>query len=240
MHIPLGELACDGAHQQLVPVNLLGSEYVAVRYRDRLSGVRESVPWTMVGAVDGTALTYDPAPPVGAPATINRGQTIEFNAVNAFSVRSGDDQHPFYLAGHMTGGLMRGNIGGNGDPETVNTVPPTRWLNSYLFITDPTYGTTNLVFVRRKTLNGQFDDVTLDCFGPLTSWQPIGSDGLYQFSHLDLVAEGKPNGRCDNGVHSARSNSPFGLTVWGWDPVVSYAYPAGMSVRPVNSVIVVP
>ena len=38
-------------------------------------------------------------------------------------------------------------------------------------------------------------------------------------------------GRCGNGYHNAHSDLPFGLTVWGWDQVVSYAYPAGAGVR---------
>jgi hypothetical protein len=44
------------------------------------------------------------------------------------------------------------------------------------------------------------------------------------------------------------STSPFGLTVWGWGTeestpgtqYVSYAYPAGMSVLPINMVVVPP
>jgi hypothetical protein len=30
------------------------------------------------------------------------------------------------------------------------------------------------------------------------------------------------------------------LTVWGWDMAVSYAFPAGMSVVPINDVTVPP
>jgi hypothetical protein len=30
----------------------------------------------------------------------------------------------------------------------------------------------------------------------------------------------------------------FGVTVWGFDEFVSYAYPAGASVKPVNAVVV--
>ena len=47
-------------HQQIPPVKALGHEYVAVRYRNRLSTLDEAPPWRIVGAVDGTTLTYDP------------------------------------------------------------------------------------------------------------------------------------------------------------------------------------
>jgi hypothetical protein len=34
------------------------------------------------------------------------------------------------------------------------------------------------------------------------------------------------------------SDAPFGVTVWGWDRAVSYAYPAGAAVKPINNVVV--
>ena len=55
-----------------------------------------------------------------------------------------------------------------------------------------------------------------------------------------IVAGGVGVGGCNNGVHTATSEVPFGLTVWGYDSYASYAYPAGMSVEPINSVIVPP
>ena len=36
------------------------------------------------------------------------------------------------------------------------------------------------------------------------------------------------------------SMAPFGLTVWGWDEAVSYAFPSGASVQPINTVVVPP
>jgi hypothetical protein len=59
----------------------------------------------------------------------------------------------------------------------------------------------------------------------------VGSSGKYEYARVDLVKGGTPQGNCDNGVHKASSDAPFGLTVWGWDTTVSYAYPAGMSVQ---------
>ena len=49
---------------------------------------------------------------------------------------------------------------------------------------------------------------------------------------------GQAQGKCNNGLHTIKSAAPFGLTVWGWDQYVSYAYPAGASVQPINTVIV--
>src|SRR5262249_42529681 len=137
----------DGAHQMLPPVRALGSEYVAVRYRSRSTAFEESVPWRVVGVVDGTTLSYDPAQPPGAPTRIDAQQLAEFSAPGPFVVRSQDAQHPFYLASYMTGGQP---FDGAGDPEFVNVVPPAQFLPRYTFFTDPTYPETNLVVVRAR------------------------------------------------------------------------------------------
>jgi hypothetical protein len=244
MWIPdVQNIACDGAHQQIPPVAALGSEYLAVRYRTRRAdGTEEKVPWRIMGTVTGTQLTYDPPQP-GAPATLDLGTLVEYEATGPFHVKSQDSQHPFYMAAHMTGGAAIGdkvNPYPEGDPETVNLMPPKQFLKSYIFITDPTYGYTNLVFVRGKGADGAYHDVKLDCIeDPLTGWEPIGSSG-YQLTRVDVQLEGRSVGLCNNGKHTASSDEPFGITVWGWDSWVSYAYPAGASVKPINSVVVPP
>src|SRR5690606_2402539 len=101
MNIPNSAVACDAAHQQLLPVQTLGSIYAAVRYPPR--GGDDQAPYTMVGMVDGTQLSYDPAPPPGAPSMLSKGQVAIFSTDQKFVVSSQDDDHPFYLAAHMTG-----------------------------------------------------------------------------------------------------------------------------------------
>jgi hypothetical protein len=236
MDVPVGVGACDAAHQQIPSAQSLGSEYVAVRYRDRIAGQVESPPYAIVGIVDGTTLTYDPIAPTSAPSLLDRGQLAMFDASDAFVVRSQDSDHPFFLAGYMTGaGVLNDTIG---DPEFVVVVPPAQQTTSYAFMTDPTYGNTNLVMTRTLTSGGMFEDVILDCVGIVGGWQPVGQQGKYEYARIDLVVDGQPQGACDNGAHSATSTAPFGLTVWGWDDSVSYAYAAGAGVRPINSVIV--
>jgi hypothetical protein len=247
-YVPAGSFACDGMHQQIPPIRALGSSYVAARYRNRQPGVEESPPWRILGAVDGTTLTYDPPQP-GAPATIDSGKMLMFNAAGPFVVKSQDDKHPFYFGAYMTGCSVpgaTGALGCAGDPEFVNVVPPDQYLASYVFFTDPTYSETNLVFVRKKATDGDFKDVTLDCVGTLTGWLPIAAD--YEYTRVDLVRNNfEKQGTCDNGRHEAKSEARFGLTVWGWGSgltqsfsttAVSYAYPAGASIQPINDVVV--
>jgi hypothetical protein len=254
------ECCLDSAHQQIPPIRALGSEYVAVRYRNRYDGIEESPPWRMMGAVSGTQLTWEPAPPPGAPSSLALGQVVQFKAAGPFVVRSQDAQHPFYISAHMTGAAAfdpqqqtgSGPADGRGDAEFVNVIPPGEYLDRYVFFTDPTYPETNLIIVRQKGTNG-FADVTLDCAGPLGGWQPVGASGKYEYTRFDLVRHNfEPQGNCDNGRHEISSSLPFGLTVWGWGSAatgqqlsnytqyVSYAYPGGASVASINEVVVPP
>jgi hypothetical protein len=139
----------------------------------------------------------------------------------------------------MTGSSYIGAGGNNGDPEFVNVLPAKQFLSSYVFFADPTYPETNLVIVRAKGDAG-FADVVLDCAGAISGFQPLGSSGAYEFARFDLQNGGMPNGNCSTGVHAIHSSAPFGVTVWGWANVVSYAYPAGAGVKPINIVLVPP
>jgi IgGFc binding protein len=261
LNIDTNTCCCDAAHQEVPPVKALGYEYVGVIYRNRddTATTDETPPWRFVGAVDGTDLTYDPAPPPGAPLTLSSGQLVQFNASGPFVVKSQDDKHPFYVSAHMSGcETYFGPEDCRGDPEYVNVVPAQQYLSSYVFFTDPTYPETNLVIVRTKGSSG-FADVSLDCAGTLAGWKPVGTSGAYEYTRIDLVRHDfDPQGGCNNGRHEIKSTAPFGVTVWGWgsaetggiygDPgaggffsqAVSYAYPAGMSVKPINSVVIVP
>lgn len=235
MNIPESNTACDAGHQQLLPVPALGYDYAAVRYPPR--GGDDQAPYLIVGTVDGTTLTYDPFAPPGAPTTIDTGTTATFYTDQPFAVKSQDADHPFYIAAYMTGGTVAGGVG---DPEYVNLVPPQQYLDKYLFATDPTYANTSLVFVRKKGPDGFFKDVNLDCMSPVTGWVPLDSAGNYEIARPMIVQNFQPVGSCYNGAHTATSEVPFGLTVWGYDQYASYAYPAGMSVQPINTVVVPP
>ena len=147
--------------------------------------------WRIVGAVNGTTLTYDP-PNAMAPATVAEGKFVEFSAPAAFHVVSQDASHPFYLAAHRPASdcdsahqqippvkalgneyVAVDNESTNydvGGPETVNVVPPAQFLPSYIFFTDPTYGYTEIALTRQKASDNTFHDVTVDCVGTVTGW----------------------------------------------------------------------
>ena len=189
--------------------------------------------------MNGTVLTYDPPIP-GAPTTLSLGQSVSFETVNPFKIASQDADHPFYVGQIMTGEGVPGNEALMlGDEEFVNILPPAQWLQKYVFFTDPTYPTTNLVLVRVNN-GGGFQDVNVDCIGAVSGWHPVGDGSKYEMTDVDLIRNGAPNGTCSNGPHTADSKGQFGLMVWGLAYFSSYAYPAGGNAASINTVVVPP
>jgi len=232
---------CDSDHEQIPPVQALGSEYVAAPFVSRLSSGDESIPYRIVGAADQTQLTYDP-PVMGAPATIKLGQMLEFEAKGAFTIKSQDAQHPFYVGAMMPGCNTSppGALSGQGDEDYTNVLPPAQYLKKYVFFTDPTYTTTSFSLVRTKTSQG-FQDVNIDCVGKVSGWKPVGTGGKYESAVVTILLNNAPQfNNCQNGPHTAESPGPFGLTVWGLASYASYGYPAGGNVASINSVVIPP
>jgi hypothetical protein len=239
MNMPVGTSYCDHGEQMVPPVKALGSRYVGVMYKPRVAA-ETSTYWRLVGAVDGTTLNWSSS--VGGPATINAGQEVTFQTGTPFTVQSQDAEHPFMLFTYMTSSTAVSS--GYGDPDFVTSVPPEQYLRQYVFFTDPTYPETNLVVIRARGTDNQFHDVSLDCGGMLTGWTPIGTD--FEYTRTDLsTGNFVAVGQCNNGRHEIKSDAPFGLWVWGWGtPLtssftqnVSYGYPGGMNVAPINTVI---
>ncbi len=117
------------------------------------------------------------------------------------------------------------------------------FLKHYVFFTDPTYPFTVLTVVRKGS-GGAFHDVTLDCMGTVSGFQPVGTAGEYEIAHVKLVDAWTGMAGCNNGVQQMDSTGEFGVWVWGWGSEstntgwVSYGYPAGEAVLPINDVIV--
>ncbi len=251
--IPQDFMACDLMQQQIPPFAQWGTEYALVPHRSRLEDItgkaRETVPWMLVGAVDGTVLTYEPEKPPGAPYELAAGEVAYFMSDFIGVVRSQDSKHPFYASVHMASSTYSGDVSGGGssgapgggwktgDPDFVNLVPTDQFLDRYVFFADYTFPDTSITVVRRKTATG-FAPVDLDCAGELTGWQPLGSAGEYEYTWVEVTKgyapQSYPKGTCGTGRLEARSVGPFSVTVWGTAYAASYGYAGGMGSRPIH------
>lgn len=262
LRLPADTDYSDHSEQQIPPVRAMGHEYAVASYRDRVPGVAEKRKHRLIGAVDGTELSFDP-PIAGAPSKLALGSVVELETDTPFVVKSQDSEHPFLVFTYMSSSGMLADQGapaGYGDPDFLRLVAGQQYMNRYVFFTDPTYPETNLVVIRRRGASG-FADVSLDCSGTLEGWQPIGASGDYEVTRVDLSRHAfQAQGACNNGRREMTSTQPFGLYVWGWgtpetragksNPCdlsqpdntcdVSYAYPAGENLRPINTVVVIP
>ena len=233
----------DATHQQLMPADALGHEHLAAPFATRRADLgEETIPYRIVATFDDTRLAYDPPVP-GAPSTLSRGEAVDFVATGPFHAQSQDAAHPFALGQIMPTGVVPGGVrpgatapvpegfpAALGDEEFTMLVSPEQFAKRYVFFSDPTYATTNLVMVRVRGAEG-FRPVTVDCLGTVEGWRAVGQDGVYEITNVDLVRADIGVGRCENGFHVASSQERFGLIVWGLDTYSSYAYPAAGAAR---------
>ncbi|MCW5837460.1 MAG: IgGFc-binding protein, partial [Labilithrix sp.] len=173
---------CDTLQQQIPPFEQWGTEYAVVPFQPRVASfsasVREQVPYTLVGAVDGTTLAYEPSRPRGAPETLAAGESASFITDEIFVVKSQDSKHPFHVNVYMTGSTYGGGTGARttGDPDFVNVPPTDQYLDRYVFFTDFTFPDTTLTVVGRQTAEG-VNPGELAGGGEVGSVQPRGPSG---------------------------------------------------------------
>jgi len=244
---PMNAPGGEAAHQQNSAVSALGFDYIGSPYETRRKDLApEEVNYRIVGVVDGTQLSYEPAI-AGAPTSLAHGEVVDFATEFPFQVLSQGDTHPFVLSqlmdtSNIPGGTRPGATAPGfgpmlGDEEWVMVLPHAQYMDRYVFFTDPTYATTNLVLTRVDPGDG-FHEVTVDCLGEITGWQPVGNSGLYEVATADLMRADIGVNGCENGLHVAESEGPFGVTVWGLDSYSSYAYPAGGNAFALTDVVV--
>ena len=130
-----------------------------------------------------------------------------------------------------------GNV--RGDPAMTLSVPVEQYLNSYIFLADPSYAYNYVVVVRTDPNQS----IHLGCMDPIPAnyFEPISGD--YSRAVVVLSAEdGSADGTCasiTNGVHDIWSDIPFGIWVYGYYSDTSYGYPGGMNLEQINDVVIV-
>ncbi|MCY1059786.1 IgGFc-binding protein [Nannocystis sp. SCPEA4] len=219
--VPAGVSACDHVEEQIFPLETWGQNYIASRNPKRSN---EPMLWRILAAEDNTTVNFDPPTALGAQIVMSKGQIVEFQDQNDFSITADD---PILVAGYMLGCTATGLASNPGDPYMLLMIPNEQFQSEYVFLVDSSY---DQDFAKLVRPTGAQVDVA--CLGvvPENRWTNIGNSG-YQWATIDMNP-GEAN--CKPGTNEATGNMPFGISVSGQAEAASYAYPGGLALKPIN------
>jgi len=208
--VPYNRWACDHLEETMFPLDTWGKDFVVAATQPLRS---EPNLVRVVSGADGNSITFDP--PVHAPAVLNRGEMIEFEASEDFRVTGGDAiQVAQFLVGQEYAGFNPMPEEGQGDPSLSLAIPTEQFRSEYTFLAPVTYDSS---FVTVIASGGQ--DVAVDGVA-VTGWRPVGSTGM-QTARVPIAG----------GTHHATSSRAFGIVVYGFGSYTSYMYPGGLDLE---------
>lgn len=239
-NVDLGIDRCDHIESQLFPVDTWGTRYIASKFVPR--GGEPDV-WRVLASQDATTIELsleftNPGEQVHrgellneeGPARfrLNRGEFVEFQSKQAFVLEA---SAPVGVGHYMVGsnwftipricdqGVDAGNPTGIGDPALTIAVPVEQYRSDYILLVPQDYELDYLNIIAPEGASVWLDEqqVAQELFVPLE-----GSG--YRIASLEIP----------DGPHKLRGDQPFGLTAYGYDCHVSYAYPGGLNLESVR------
>ncbi len=221
-NIPLGVNYCDHLEMQLYPVQVWGKKYIADAFRPRNESQKDT--WRILAGADAVQVQLSPA--VAGPFNLNKGQWAEFEASGSFEIEATGP----VLVGHYMQGSNYPNFKvrcpgftGIGDPAFTLAVPIHQYLSDYIVLTPPGYMENYLSITFKVGLEAQvmIDDKPLPQYlSPTLPATPAGTGG---WAVAQVIVQ--------EGVHTVSAPEPIGVSAYGYDCDVSYAYPGGLSLK---------
>ena len=235
-NVPLGITASDHLEQQLFPLETWSNEYVADAFKPR-SPTQIDVWRVMAGANDVTVTTTPPVPGYET-FVLQRGAWLQF--ATAASVHIEGDG-PLMVGHYLTGANYPGAVDVQaceqtavgkpepiGDPAFTLAAPVKRYLKEYAVLTPSGYMNDYLNFVAKPGTTISIE--TCDMSGGQCTSQPLNASFVaipgsgYSVATVPVVP----------GIHRLTGDQAFGLTAYGYDCDVSYAYPGGLKLQGVK------
>ena len=221
-NVPLGINACDHLEQQLFPLENWSFVYVADAFEPR-SPAQVDIWRVMAGENDVTVTTNPPIPGYEM-FKLQRGGWLQFASADSFVIEAdGKIMVGHYLTGSSYPGAeivcINTGIGADtaiGDPAFTLVAPVQKYLKEYAVLTPTGY--------MENYLNVTVPDgasVTIDGQPLAAAITPIAGTGY-----------GVARQPVSPGVHTVSGTKSFGLTAYGYDCDVSYAYPGGLKLTP--------
>jgi hypothetical protein len=217
-NIPLGTNYCDHVEQQLFPVVAWGSHYIADAFSPRNSAQKDV--WRVVAGANNVQVGLNPQ--VAGPYVLNKGEWVEFYSGTSVEVNAtGPILLGHFLQGSNYAGFSTypGCSGGTGigDPAFTLSVPAEQYLKEYIVLTPDAY-VQDYVNIIAKLSDAA--SITIDGAQLSTPLTPVGSSG-YGVAQVTVP----------DGVHTIVGANELGVTAYGYDCDVSYAYPGGLSLK---------
>jgi hypothetical protein len=210
--VPDGVEACDHIEEQLFPTHAWGSEFYVAKYEPRKT---EDDLYRIIADEDSTEVTTKPLLD-GFPVTLDGGEFHQFVHDGDFELTSSS---PVSVIQYMTGSQYCGDDGlAIGDPAMSVVLPLGQFIDEVIFLTPDRYMEDYINIVAPVDIG----EIILDG-DDLTSgdWTEFPS-GTYKRTRIPATP----------GVHHLAASQPVGVTVYGYDNDVSYAYPGGAFLTP--------
>ncbi len=213
---PAGSPACDHLEESVFPAETLGRRYAVTVPHGPRAAVAPGQVVRLVGNVDDTTLTFDPAVNEETTLKIGAGEVIDLG------VQAGDFQvtgdHEFLVATFMLGAtLVDAPLWEKGDPSQSLATSVEQYRQRYVFLAPRDYDTNfvNIVAEPGTRVNLDGTDVAA------TSFTAIGGSGL----SVARVGLGP------TGTHTLKADRPVGVQVYGYGSYTSYQYPGGLNLK---------
>jgi hypothetical protein len=217
----------DHLEEQLFPVTALGREFAVAR-----SPIRSTDPsWKepdivrVVATTDNTTITTNlPAP--NNSFTLNARQQRTFAATTGFTLSASNAvQVATYLVSQRF--VKNGFIG---DPSQLLIPAAEQHRKDYVFLVPTTFSQNFIVVAKPVNAMIMLDGLPLamvefaNCV-----WAPIGTVAGIDYEQVTCPAQ--------PGHHTVSGNLPFGLSVFGYYNVGSYAFVGGSDVKIINPLL---
>jgi len=223
------DICCtDHLEEQLFPVTALGREFAVARSPIRST---DATGWVepdivrIVGAADGTTV-FTSLPPPYNQFTLNAREDKTFAATTGFTISSDKAiQVAQYLVSQRF--VKSGFIG---DPSQLTIPAAEQHRKDYVFLVPATFEKNYGVFAKPIAANVILDGV------PLSSAEfsqcvkaPIGTVVGVAYEQVTCpLADGR---------HVVTADLPFGLSVYGYYNVGSYAFIGGSDIKVINPIL---
>jgi hypothetical protein len=210
-----------------LPVTALGKEFAIGR-----SPIRSTDPsWKepdivrVIATTDNTQVTTN-LPPPNDSFTLNARQHRTFGATTGFALKA---TNAIQVASYLVSQQFV-KQGWTGDPSQLLHPAAEQHRKEYVFLVPATFNTNYIVFAKPKAGMVTLDGVPLAMLEQSgCTYAPIGTVAGVEYEQITCPAS--------EGHHVVTGDKPFGLSVYGYYNVGSYAFVGGSDVKIINPIL---